>query len=68
MPKLKLFIWEGDGVLMDYGNGMICVLAKDHSQALELIEKKCNHCMSSFPVNDYRVIESPEAFVCWGGG
>ena len=65
--KLKLFIWEGDGVLRDYSNGMIAVLAYNHSHALELIEQKCNYSMGSFPVNKYVVVEKPEAFVCWGG-
>ena len=68
MKKLKLFIWEGEGVLTDYTDGMIAVLAEDHSQALKLIEEKCNYCMSAFPVNGYKIIEKPEAFVCWGGG
>lgn len=40
--KLKLFVWEGDGVLTNYSNGIICVLAENHSQALNLIEKKIN--------------------------
>ena len=66
--ELKLFVWEGDGVLTDYSDGMICVLAVDHAEALKLIEKKCGYCMRSFPVNKYKVIENPEAFVCWGGG
>lgn len=66
--SLKLFVWEGDGVLTDWTDGMICVLAHNHSEALKLIEEKCDFCMSSFPVNGYQVIEKPEAFVCWGGG
>ena len=68
MTKLKLFVWEGDGVLTDYTNGMICVLAEDLQQALKLIDKKCDYCMKSFPVNDYKVVEEPEAFICYGGG
>lgn len=35
MNKLKLFVWEGDGVLRDYNSGMICVLAYDLVEALQ---------------------------------
>ena len=66
--KLKLFVWEGDGVLTDWSNGMICVLADNLKEALKLIEKKCDYCMESFPINKYKIINKPEAFVCYGGG
>ena len=66
--KLKLFVWEGDGVLQDYTNGMICVLAKDLEEAVGLISKKYHYCMNSFPVDKYTVVEKPEAFICYGGG
>ena len=66
--KLKMFIWEGEGVLTDWSNGMIAVLAENHSQALKLIEEKCKYCMGNFPVDDYTIIEHPEAFICYGGG
>lgn len=36
--KLKLFVWEG--VLRDYTSGMVCILAKDLSQAFELLYQK----------------------------
>lgn len=65
--NLKLFVWEGEGVLTDYSNGMICVLAESLEQALKLIEKKCSYCMNSFPVNNYKIITTPEAFIVWGG-
>lgn len=74
---MKLFIWEGDGVLTDYTNGMIVALANDLQEALSAICKICDYGMSSFP-NDRptSVIELPEgnpqptaqAWVCWGGG
>lgn len=38
--KLKLFVWEGRGVLQNYTSGMICVLAHNLEEALRLIEKK----------------------------
>lgn len=68
MSELKLFLWEGNGVLTDYSNGMICVLAEDLEQALKLIEEKTPHAMGNFPPTGYRIIENPEAFTCWGGG
>jgi hypothetical protein len=66
--ELKLFVWEGDGVLTDWTNGMICVLAHNFEEAIKLIEEKCSYCMNSFPINKYKVITEPEAFTCWGGG
>lgn len=66
--KLKMFVWEGDGVLTDYTNGMICVLAYDLEEALKLIRKECDYCMGSFPVDKYKIVTKPEAHLCWGGG
>ncbi len=65
--ELKLFIWEGRDILSDWTDGMIAVLAYDHAHALQLIEEKCNYCMSAFPHDKFVVVEKPEAFVCWGG-
>lgn len=48
--------------------GMICVLARDLEEALKLIREKCDYCFNSFPADQYKVIENPEAFLCWGGG
>lgn len=68
MRKLKLFVWNEPGTLQDWTNGMICVLAEDLEQALKLIKEKCNYCQSSFDASAYKIIEKPEAFLCWGGG
>jgi hypothetical protein len=38
MAKLNLYVWEG--VLTDYTNGMVCVLASSEEQAFELIYEK----------------------------
>ena len=67
MP-LKLFVWEGEGVLTDYSDGMICVLAESLEEALKLIEHKSATAKRCFPVDAYRVVTEPEAFICWGGG
>ena len=66
--ELKLFVWEGEGVLRDHTNGLICVLAYDFEHALKLIEKKEAYSMISFPITKFRIVETPEAFLCHGGG
>lgn len=65
---LKLFVWEGDGVLTDWSSGMICVLAKDLEQAVKLIKEKVPYAEGNYPVSNFKVIEEPEAFIVWGGG
>lgn len=64
---MKLYVWQGEGVLQDYTSGMICVLADSLEEALKLIEQKSPYAMNNFPVNEYEVVEKPEAFMCWGG-
>ncbi len=66
MEKLKLFVWEG--VLTDWSSGMVCVLAKDLEQAIQLIKEKDSTAASSMDMSVVRVIEKPEALVIWGGG
>ncbi len=65
--KLKLFIWEGEGVLEGDSSGLICALAHDLPEALKLIENKDSDCMKHFPHNQYKIVEQPEAFLRWGG-
>jgi len=64
--KLKLYVWEGDGVLEDWGTGLICVLAKNYREALKLIEKKCFYRINDFPHKKYKIIRKAEAFLCIG--
>ena len=68
--KLKLYVWEGDGVLQDHTPGMVCVLAHDWWEALTLIQQQCSYCLQNMPVLDCKVVEldHPEAFICFGGG
>ena len=67
--ELKLFVWEGEGVLTDYTDGMICVLAKTFEEAVKLIgDKYPPYYLENIPINKYRVIEVPEAFAVFGGG
>lgn len=74
---MKLFIWEGNGVLTDWSDGMICAIAEDLEGALLAVETKCDYCMDSFPTHrPTQVIDlgtcsnkiQPEGWVCWGGG
>lgn len=72
---MKLYIWEGDGVLQDYTTGMICAIGADLEDALKAVEVACNYCMNSFPTHrPSEVIDlgpsiaSPKAWVCYGGG
>ena len=70
---MKLFVWEGEGVLTDYTDGMIVAMAQNLERALAAIEKKCSYA-KAFPPNPTQVIdlgnatEHEEAWVCWGGG
>lgn len=63
---LKLYVWEGDGVLENYRSGLIVVLAHDLEEALGLIREKVSYAMGNFPPDKFRMVESPEAFYCWG--
>ncbi len=65
--KLKMFVWQGPGVLQDYSSGMICALAFDLEQAVKLIREKMGYD-ADYPVDKYKVVEEPEAFCCYGGG
>jgi hypothetical protein len=64
---LKLFVWEGDGVLTDYTNGLIVALAHDLEEAQRLFYDKCDWGGTP-PIERLRVVEWPEAFYVWGGG
>lgn len=72
---MKLFIWEGEGVLEDYTSGMVVAIAPDLEAALKAVEAKCDYCMNSFPTHrPSQVIdlkEDPnhiEGWVVYGGG
>lgn len=71
---MKLFIWEGDGVLTDYSNGMICAIAPDLETALIAIEAAEPSAANRFhrqPSEIVRLDECvclPKAWVCFGGG
>jgi len=64
--KLKLYVWEGEGILEDWGTGLICVLAKNYREALKLIEKKYTYRINDFPHKKYKIIRKAGAFLCIG--
>lgn len=63
---LKLFVWEN--VLTDYTNGIVCVLAEDLEQAIQLIKEKDDAAAYAMDMSNVKVIKNPEAFIVWGGG
>ena len=68
---MKLFIWEGAGVLEDYSNGMIVVMAETLEDAHREIEKVCNYCQNSYPPIPTETIDlanaQPKAWLVYGG-
>ena len=74
--EMKMFVWEGDGVLTDYTNGMICAIAEDLDAAHKAIAKNCNYAEGNYPPTPTEVYDlpgthksvTPKAWTCWGGG
>jgi len=65
--NLKLYVWEG--VLTDWTSGIVVALAESVEQARELIREKDPVAMHTGELDlEPEVIESPAAFVVWGGG
>ncbi|MHA1305324.1 MAG: hypothetical protein ACTSPI_16620 [Candidatus Heimdallarchaeaceae archaeon] len=64
--ELKLYVWED--VLCDYTCGMICILAHDLEEAVELLNKKYPSYYCEEIGKPYKVITNPEAFAVYGGG
>ena len=66
--KLKLFVWEGEGILQDWTSGMVCVLATNLKQAFDLIrEKYDDYYLNDLARIEPKIIEEPEAFAVYGG-
>lgn len=74
---MKLFIWQGEGVLQDYTSGQIVVLAPDLEQALQEIESHGSFIMDNFPrYTPSQIVDlgectenvQNEAWITWGGG
>lgn len=69
---MKLYIWEGDGVLTDYTDGMIIALANTQEQAEEIILPHV-YQRENYPKTPSQTIDLsqefvPQTWVCWGGG
>ena len=65
--KLKLFVWEG--VLTDYTDGMVCILAHDLEHALKIARKKFpGYVVEGFAGKPYKVVSKPDGFYVSGGG
>ncbi len=66
---MKLFVWEGDGVLQAHTNGLVIALAKDLTGALKIIEQRDPYAINNFPINKYKIypIDKEEAFIVYGG-
>jgi hypothetical protein len=76
-----LSLWVLEGVLTDYSDGIVCVLARDEIEAWSLLRGKDRVAWSYLreypddpdgqPLDDYpkrfRRVDAPEAFVLWGG-
>ncbi len=70
---MKLFVWEGDGVLSDYTNGLIVALAPDLETAFAVIKKECDYCDGSYPHQPTSIIDlddapDAKAWLVYGGG
>ena len=76
-----LYVWEGDDVLTDYTNGLICAIADSLEDAYRVIERddglatyqhEGEERVFNFPKHPTTIVplDSPQsmAFTCWGGG
>ncbi|HXE51285.1 MAG TPA: hypothetical protein VN663_23100 [Ramlibacter sp.] len=70
---MKLYIWEGEGVLSDYTNGMIVALAPDLETAFAKIAEKCDWADGAYPHAPTQIVDldnqpASEAWLVHGGG
>ncbi len=68
---MNLYIWEGDGVLTDYTDGIIVALANTQEEAeaeiLPQVYERSNYPKEPTLVIDLSQNIPPQAWVCWGG-
>lgn len=57
VKPMRLYIWQGDGVLEAYGTGIIVVLAHDDAEAQRLVDKQWNFDYPSYLVAKAEVID-----------
>ena len=78
---MNIYIWEGDGVLSDYTDGMIVAVAHSLEEAYRVINEEngiaCywhegEEPVFNFPKEPTKVVPvataKPFAVTCWGGG
>jgi hypothetical protein len=66
---MNLYIWEGNGVLTDYSDGMIIALANTQEQAESIVDV---YDRKNYPAEPTEIIDLtkafvPKAWICWGG-
>lgn len=71
MPRnketLKLFVWHD--VLTDYTSGMVCIMAYNFEQAIELARNEFpTYILEDFAGKPYKVYAEPQAEYVYGGG
>ncbi len=69
---LKVFAWEGDGVLTDYTNGLVVVVARSEYEAWTRLAEKddtAEFCLRRDGKSPtcYAMANAP-VFLIWGGG
>ena len=63
---LKMFVWEG--VLRDYTDGMVVAVAHDLEEALRIVRRTSEQAYNEVKDLEPLVVDSPSAFVAYGGG
>lgn len=65
---MKMFVMEE--VLTDYTDGMVCVLASTEEEAWEMLKEKdvVAYDLLVDRGSEFKIVDSPEAFVIWGAG
>jgi len=71
---MKLYVWEGPGVLEDYSTGMIVALAESLPAALRAVDRTAGMVIDDARSHDPQVTDlgpvrkRPRAWLVWGGG
>ena len=66
---MKLFVWQGDGVLQDWTSGIMVVLANDIQQAREVLVSAFGYEPMGLDLEPQVFeVDKPIAFYEWGGG
>lgn len=64
---IKMFVWHN--VLTDYTSGMVCILAHDFEEAINIAKKEFdNYIVEDFAGKHYEVYSEPHGEYVYGGG